>query len=62
VAKGKGPAMRKLAVLLEKRAKVPVQPDYTTEGRATTWFVQWSNGPTADTMRRHVTAVANSPG
>ncbi|WP_033401112.1 hypothetical protein [Actinokineospora enzanensis] len=60
MAKGKGPAMRKLAQLVARRVQIRVDADYSTEGRSTKWHLTWDNGPTADVMRRHVRAVATS--
>lgn len=56
--KAKGPAMRKLAQLVSRRLNIPVEADYATEGRGTKWYLQWSNGPTVETMRRHAKAAA----
>jgi hypothetical protein len=52
--------MRKLAQLVAKRAVIRVEADYSAQGRATTWYLQWGDGPSVDVVRRHVQAVAKS--
>jgi hypothetical protein len=52
--------MRKLAQLVADRTTIRVEADYTTQGRGTTWYLQWSNGPTVATMREHTRAAARA--
>ncbi|MFI5736074.1 hypothetical protein ACIA49_38530 [Kribbella sp. NPDC051587] len=52
--------MRKLALLVAKRAAIRVEADYSTEGRSTKWYLQWDNGPSKALMLRHAKAAAKA--
>ncbi|MFI6889942.1 hypothetical protein [Streptosporangium canum] len=52
--------IRHLVADLEKAADVPVDAAYGERGRR--WELSWSNGPTPDTMKTHLTKLAQRAG
>lgn len=53
-------AMHKLANAIETRTGIRAEVDWRRNGRATTWYLRWGDGPTVERMRARVKTAARS--